>query len=180
MIALISGGADLINAVKQANEFQITKQKKLVAPIVYLTDVDALGLPTAQGLQFVTAFYWDRTEASRSWSQKFFAKHGRMPTMAQAGTYSAVRHYLRSIQAIKSDNGLAVIAKMRDLPVSDAYTDNGVLRADGQMVHDMYLVQVKSPTESKARWDYYDVISTIKGDDAYRSLEQSECPYIKK
>lgn len=180
VIALISGGADLINAVKQANEFQITKQKKLVAPIVYLTDVDALGLPTAQGLQFVTAFYWDRTEASRSWSQKFFAKHGRMPTMAQAGTYSAVRHYLRSIQAIKSDNGLAVIAKMRDLPVSDAYTDNGVLRADGQMVHDMYLVRVKSPTESKARWDYYDVISTIKGDDAYRSLEQSECPYIRK
>jgi branched-chain amino acid transport system substrate-binding protein len=180
VVALITGGADLVNSVKQANEFQISKVQNVVAPVVYLTDVDAMGLSTAQGLQFVTAFYWNRDEASRQWSKKFFAKHGRMPTMAQAGTYSAVRHYLRAIQATNSDDGLTVIKKMRELPISDAYAANGVLRADGQMVHDMYVARVKKPSDSSGRWDYYDIVSTIPGDMAYRSLEQSECPLLKK
>lgn len=180
VIALISGGADMVNAVKQVHEFQIAQTQKVVTPIVYLTDVDAIGLSTAQGLEFVTAFYWDRTEASRAWSKKFFAIHGRMPTMAQAGTYSAIKHYLRAIQAAKTDEALAVMAKMRATPVSDAYTDSGILREDGQLVHDMYVARVKSPEQSKARWDYYEIVSTIPGKQAFRALEQSECALVKK
>lgn len=175
VIALLSAGGDLLTATKQANEFQIGKSQTLVSPIVYLTDVHSMGLQTAQGLQFVTGFYWNRDEASRAWSKKFFDRVGRMPTMAQAGTYSAVRHYLQAALAVRSDDSASVLSKMRETPVSDAFSQNGTLRPDGQMVHDMYLVRVKRPADAKVPWDYYDIVSTIPGNDAFRPLEESEC-----
>lgn len=133
-----------------------------------------MGLASAQNLQFMTAFYWDRDAESRAWANKFFKKFGRMPTMTQAGIYSAVRHYLRAVQAANSDDGLAVSAKMRELPVSDAFA-SGKVRADGQFVHDMYLVRVKTPAASSRRWDYYDVVATIPGEQAFRPLNESGC-----
>jgi branched-chain amino acid transport system substrate-binding protein len=147
-----------------------------VSPIVYLSDVHSMGLQTAEGLQFVTGFYWNRDESSRAWSKKFFYRVGRMPTMANAGMYSAVRHYLQAISLAKSDDPYAVLAKMRELPVTDAFTQKGTLRADGQMIHDMYLVRVKKPSDLNIAWDYYDILSTIPGNKAFRPLEQSECP----
>jgi branched-chain amino acid transport system substrate-binding protein len=176
VIALLSAGGDMLNATKQANEFQIGKSQTVVSPIVYLSDVHSMGLQTAEGLEFITAFYWNRDEAARTWSKKFFERAGRMPTMAHAGMYSAVRHYLRAVSLVKSDDPYAVLAKMRELPITDAFAQKGTLRADGQMVHDMYLVRVKKPSEQKIPWDYYDILSTIPGDEAFRPLEQSECP----
>lgn len=178
VIALANAGADMTTGVKQASEFGITARQTLVAPTVFLTDIDSIGLAAAQGLQFVTAFYWDRDEASRAWSKKYFARQGRMPTMTQAGMYSAVRHYLHAVQAAKTDAALKVADKMRDLPVSDAFAPNGKVRADGQFLHDMYIARVKKPAESKQRWDYYDIVSTIAADEAFRPLSEGGCPLV--
>ncbi|HEY4204201.1 MAG TPA: ABC transporter substrate-binding protein [Xanthobacteraceae bacterium] len=180
VVALANAGADMTNAVKQASEFGINKTQVVAAPTVFLTDVDAIGLAAAQGLQFVTAFYWDRDEASRAWSQKFFALRGRMPTMTQAGMYSAVRHYLRAVQAAKSDDGVTVAAKMRALPVSDAFSAHGYLRQDGQFMHDMYIARVNKPAESKQRWDYYNIVATIPAEDAFRPLTEGGCPLVSQ
>ena len=168
----------MLNATKQANEFQIGKAQTLVSPIVYLSDVHSMGLQTAEGLQFITGFYWNRDEASRTWSRKFFDRVGRMPTMANAGMYSAVRHYLQAVSLVKTDDPYAVLAKMRETPVTDTFTRNGTLRIDGQMIHDVYLVRVKKPSELTIPWDYYDILSTIPGNEAFRPLEQSECPIL--
>ena len=166
----------MLNATKQANEFQIGKSQTLVSPIVYLSDVHSMGASVAGGLQFITGFYWNRDEASRAWSKRFFDRTGRMPTMAHAGIYSAVRHYLQSISLAESDDSSVVIPKMRELPVEDAFSQHGTLRPDGQMVHDMYLVRVKKPDEVKVPWDYYTILSTIPGKQAFRPLAESECP----
>jgi len=174
VIALLSAGGDMLNATKQANEFQIGKSQTLVSPIVYLSDVHGMGLKPAEGLQFITGFYWNRDDSSRAWSKKFFDRIGRMPTMAHAGIYSAVRHYLQAVSLAKSDDSSAVLAKMRELPVVDAFTQHGILRSDGQMIHDMYLVRVKKPSEVKIPLDYYDILSTIPGKEAFRPLEESE------
>nr|WP_245313061.1 ABC transporter substrate-binding protein [Bradyrhizobium macuxiense] len=179
VIALANAGADMTNSVKQAAEFGITKGRTLVAPTVFLTDVDAMGLASAQNLQFMTAFYWDRDAESRAWANKFYEKVGRMPTMTQAGIYSAVRHYLRAVQAANSDDGLAVAAKIRELPVADAFA-HGTVRADGQFVHDMYLARVKTPAASKRRWDYYDIVATIPAEQAFRSLNESGCELVSQ
>ena len=179
VIALASAGADMATGIKQAAEFGITDQS-LVAPIVFITDVHALGLAAAKGLKFVTAFYWDRNEETRAWSKKFFAKRNAMPTMTQAGVYSAVRHYLRAVEAAQTDGGQAVMTKMKELPVDDIFSRNGKVRDDGLMLHDMYLVEVKQPSESKAPWDYYKILATIPADQAFPSLEQSECPLVRK
>ena len=179
VIALASAGADMATGIKQAAEFGITDQS-LVAPIVFITDVHSLGLAAAKGLKFVTAFYWDRNEETRAWSKRFFAKRNAMPTMTQAGVYSAVRHYLRAVEAAQTDEGKAVMAKMKELPVDDIFSRNGRVRDDGLMLHDMYLVEVKQPSESKAPWDYYKILATIPADQAFPSLEQSECPLVRK
>lgn len=179
VVALASAGADMATGIKQAAEFGISDQS-LVAPIVFITDVHSLGLAAAKGLKFVTAFYWDRDEETRVWSRKFFAKRNAMPTMTQAGVYSAVRHYLRAVEAAQTDVGQAVMNKMKELPVSDIFSRNGKVREDGLMLHDMYLVEVKQPSESKAPWDYYKVLATIPADQAFPSLEQSDCPLIRK
>ncbi len=181
IVALANGGSDTTNAVKQAAEFGLTKSgQKLAALAIYITDVHAIGLEGAQGLLLTTAFYWDRTAESRQWSQRFFARHGAMPTQAQAGVYSAVTHYLKAIDAIGSDEAKAVVAKMRAMPIHDFFAENGRIREDGRMVHDMYLVEVKTPAESRYPWDYYKILKTIPGEEAFRPLSDGDCPLVAK
>jgi branched-chain amino acid transport system substrate-binding protein len=181
VVALANGGGDMINATKQANEFGLPQGgQTLVSLLIFITDVHSLGLRAAQGLTFVTAFYWDRDDESRAWSQRFFARHKRMPTMPQASVYSAIQHYLRAIAAAGTDETTAVMRKMRELPVNDFYARNGHIRVDGRLMHDMYLAQVKSPEESKGPWDYYKILGTVPAEQAFRSLEEGGCPLVQK
>jgi branched-chain amino acid transport system substrate-binding protein len=181
VVALANGGGDMVNAIKQAGEFGLARGgQTVVALLVFITDVHSMGLPTARGLKFVTAFYWDRDAESRAWSKRFFARHGRMPTMAQASVYSAIRHYLKAIAAAGTDEAKAVMAKMRELPVDDFYARNGRLREDGRLVHDMYFAEVKKPSESQEPWDDYKILGVIPGASAFRSLEDGGCPLIRK
>jgi branched-chain amino acid transport system substrate-binding protein len=180
VIALANGGSDTSNSIKQAQEFGLTKKMKMAALAIFITDVHAIGPQQAQGLLLTTAFYWDRTPESRAWSKRFFDKHGAMPTMSQAGVYSAVMHYLKAIADAKTDEALPVVAKMKQAPINDMFATGGKIRDDGRMVHDMYLVQVKAPADVKGPWDYYKVLRTVKGDDAFRPLSESDCPLIKK
>jgi branched-chain amino acid transport system substrate-binding protein len=181
VVALANAGGDMTNATKQANEFGLTRTgQTVVSLLTFITDVHSVGLKAAQGLTFVTAFYWDRDDESRAWSKRFFELHKRMPTMAQAAIYSAIRHYLRAIEAAGTDEAKAVMAKMREIPVNDFYAKNGRVREDGRMVHDMYFVQVKTPEESSGPWDYYKILSTIPGDQAFRPLDEGGCPLVKQ
>ena len=150
--------------------------QKIAGLLVFLSDVHALGLDTAQGLQMTVSFYWDMDDETRAWSQRFFEKTGKMPTGVQAGTYSSVRHYLKAIEATGSDDTETVLAKMREMPVEDMFARGGVLRTDGRMVHDMYLAEVKSPAESSGPWDYLKIVRTIPGEEAYGPLSESTCP----
>lgn len=182
VIGLANAGTDTTNAIKQAAEFGIVQGGQKLAGLLFtLTDAHALGLKTAQGLTLTEGFYWDRNDQSREWSKRYFEKMGRMPNMIHAGTYSAVLHYLKAVEAAGTDESKAVAEKMRELPVQDAFVgeNGGKVRADGRMTKDMYLFEVKSPTESKQPWDYYKLIRTIPGDDAYTPLEKSDCPLVK-
>jgi branched-chain amino acid transport system substrate-binding protein len=176
VVAFANGGGDMVNATKQANEFGLTKNQTIVSLLVFLSDVHSMELQAAQGLKFVTAFYWDRDEQTRAWSKRFFKRYGRMPTMPQASVYSAIRHYLGAIAAAGTDEAKAVMAKMRAMPVNDFYVRNARLREDGRLVHDMYLAQVKKPSESIGPWDYYKILGTIPGDQAFRPLAEAGCP----
>lgn len=178
VVALANGGGDMVNAVKQANEFGLTKKQTMVSMLVFISDVHSMELKAAQVLKFVTAFYWDRDDESRAWSKRFFARHGRMPTMAQASVYSAIRHYIGAIAAAGTDGTKAVMAKMREMPVNDFYAKNGRVREDGRLVHDMYFAQVKKPSESTGPWDYYNMLGVIPGDQAFRSLAEGGCPLV--
>jgi branched-chain amino acid transport system substrate-binding protein len=180
VIAFANGGGDMVNAIKQANEFGLTKNQTTVALLIFISDVHSMELQAAQGLKFVTAFYWDRNDETRAWSKRFFAKHGRMPTMPQAAIYSAIRHYLTAIAAAGTDEAKAVLARMRAMPVNDFYVTNGRLREDGRLVHDMYFAQVKTPSESAKPWDYYKILGTIPGDQAFRSLADGGCPLVAR
>lgn len=180
VIALANGVNDTINSIKSARQFGITDKQKVAAMLLFISDVHALGLETAQGMYATTAFYWDRTPESRTWSQKYFKVMNKMPTMAQAGTYSAVMHYLKAVEAAGTDDTAAVMAMMKKTPISDFFAKDGKIREDGRMVHDMYLVQVKQPNESKAPWDYYKVVATIPGDQAFRPMSEGNCPLLKK
>ena len=181
VVALANAGGDMTNSIKQANEFGLANAgQTVVSLLTFITDVNSVGLKAAQGLTFVTAFYWDRDDESRAWSKRFFELHKRMPTMAQAAIYSAIRHYVRAIEAAGTDEAKAVMAKMRDIPVNDFYAKNGKVREDGRMVHDMYFVQVKKPEESTGPWDYYKILSTIPGDQAFRPLDEGGCPLVKQ
>jgi branched-chain amino acid transport system substrate-binding protein len=180
IVGLASAGADTINSVKQAAEYRIAAGgQKLAGLVVVISDIDALGLTTANGLIFTTAFYWDRDEASRVWSKRFFERTGRMPGMVQAGTYSAVLHYLRAMEAAGTVDGKAVADKIRELPVDDFFA-KGRVREDGRMMHDMYLVEVKTPSESKAKWDYYKVLRRIPAEEAAQPLSESKCSLVRK
>jgi len=180
VVAFANGGGDMVNAVKQANEFGLTKNQSMVALLIFISDVHSMELKAAQGLKFVTAFYWDRDAESRAWSKRFFEKQGRMPTMAQASVYSAVRHYLIAIAAAGTDEAKAVMAKMRALPVNDFYVKNGHLREDGRLVHDMYFSKVKTPSESTRPWDYYNMLGVIAGNQAFRPLAEGGCPLVAR
>jgi branched-chain amino acid transport system substrate-binding protein len=180
VVAIANAGGDMINAIKQANEFGLKRSgQTVVSLLTFITDVHSIGLDAAQGLTFLTAFYWDRDDESRAWSKRFFERHKRMPTSAQAAVYSAIRHYLRAVEAAGTDEARAVIAKLQEIPVNDFYAMNGKVREDGRLVHEMYFVQVKTPAESKGPWDYYKILSTIPGNQAFRPLNESGCPLIK-
>ena len=178
VVALANGGGDMVNAIKQANEFGLTKNQTMVSLLIFISDVHSMELAGAQGLKFVTAFYWDRDQESRVWSKRFFERHGKMPTMAQASAYSAIRHYLRAIAAAGTDEARAVMAKMREIPVNDFYARDGHVRADGRLVHDMYFAQVKKPSETTKPWDYYNILRVIPGDQAFRPLAEGGCPLV--
>jgi branched-chain amino acid transport system substrate-binding protein len=178
VVAFANGGGDMVNATKQANEFGLTKNQTIVSLLVFISDVHSMELQAAKGLKFVTAFYWDRNDETRTWSKRFFDRHGRMPTMPQAAVYSAIRHYLGAIAAAGTDEAKAVMAKMRERPVDDFYVKNGRLREDGRLVHDMYFAQVKTPSESKGAWDYYKILAAIPGDQAFRPLAEGGCPLV--
>jgi branched-chain amino acid transport system substrate-binding protein len=181
IVGLANGGSDMTNSIKQAAEFGLARGgQRLAAIAALITDVHAVGLAGAQGLLLTTSFYWDRTEESRQWSKRFFARRGVMPTQMQAGVYSAVTHYLKAVDALGSDEAKAVVAKMRDMPIHDFFADRGFLRADGRMVHDMYLVEVKKPEESHYPWDYYKILKIIPGEEAFRPMSEGGCPLLAK
>ncbi|QDO97376.1 ABC transporter substrate-binding protein [Ferrovibrio terrae] len=181
VIALANAGGDTINSIKQASEFGLTQSGyKLAALAGFINDVHGLGLKEAQGLTITEASYWDMNDDTRKWSQKFFATVGAMPNMLQTGTYSSVLHYLKAVQAAGTDSTEEVMAKMREITINDVFYKNGKIREDGRMVHDMYLFEVKKPSESKAAWDYYKLLATIPADKAFQPLSQSKCPLVKK
>jgi branched-chain amino acid transport system substrate-binding protein len=182
IIGLANAGSDTINAIKQAKEFGITQGgQQLAGMLVFISDVHSLGLDVAQKMLLTTGFYWDMDDGTRAFAKRFAAHmNGKMPTMVHAGVYSSVHHYLKAIEAAKTDEGIKVADKMRELPINDFFAKNGKLRPDGRMVHDMYLVQVKSPADSKGPWDYYKVLRSIPGDDAFQPLADSTCPLVKK
>lgn len=181
VIALANAGGDMINSVKQANEFGLTNSgKKLATLLTFITDIHGIGLKQAQGLILTTSFYWNRTPETRAFSQRFFKQQGAMPTLVQAGTYSSVLHYLKAVQAAGTDDAKTVAKKMRELPVRDMFTDSGWIREDGIMMHDFYLAQVKKPSESKEPWDYYNILATIPAEKAIWPLSESKCKLVKK
>jgi branched-chain amino acid transport system substrate-binding protein len=180
VVGLANAGTDTIQAIKQAGEFGLTHQQQLAALLIYITDVHSLGLNVAQGMLLTTGFYWDRDEGTRAWSRRYFERIGKMPNMSQAGVYSATRHYLNAVATAGTDETTAAMRAMRDTPINDFYARGGRIRDDGRMVHDMYLVEVKKPAESKAPWDYYKVLATIPGDQSFQPLSASRCPLLKK
>ncbi len=181
VVALAGSGTVFVNAVKSAHEFGIDRNGQTLAGLlVWITDIKSLGLETAQGLVLTNAFYWDRDDETRAWSKRFYERMKRMPHMGDAGDYSSTMHYLKAIEAAGTDDAKAVMAKMRELPINDFFAKNGRIREDGRMVHDMYVYEVKKPTESKGEWDYYKLREVIPGDQAFRPLTDSACPLVKK
>ena len=179
VVGLANAGKDTQNAIRQANEFGITAKQTLAALLVFDTDIKGLGLKAAQGMVYTTAFYWDQNEDTRAFSNRFNAIHKGMPTMIHAGAYSATMHYLKAVEARKTDAAEAVLDRMRQTPVNDFFAHDGLIRKDGRMVHDMYLAQVKKPAESKGEWDIAKILSTIPGDQAFAPLGASTCPLVK-
>ncbi len=182
VVALANAGSDMINTIKQAAEFGLTQSgQSLAGLLIFSSDVKALGLQAAQGLVLTEAFYWDQTDATRAFSKRFAEKfNGKMPTSAQAGVYSSVLHYLKAVTAAKSKDSDAVMAKMKELPIDDALFGKGSVRPDGRAIHDMYLYQVKKPSESKSEWDIYKVLATIPANEAFRPMDQGGCPLVAK
>lgn len=182
IIGLANAGGDFVNSIKAAHDFGLLKsgKQKLAGTVVFINDIHSLGLQTAQGLLLTTGFYWDLNAETRAWSQRFFERMKRMPSMVQAGDYSSTMHYLNAVKAAGTDDTDAVMKKMRETPVNDFFAKNGKIREDGRMVHEMYLVQVKTPAESKRPWDYYKLVAPIPGDEAFLPLAKSSCPLVKK
>jgi branched-chain amino acid transport system substrate-binding protein len=183
VIGLANAGGDTVNSVKAAKEYGVTPKQKLAGLLIFLSEIHALGLQNAQGLYATTAFYWDMNEETRKWAKRFQSdpdnKKKQMPTMVHAGVYSSVLHYLKAIQAAGTDASDAVMAKMRETPVNDFFAKNGRIGPDGLHRHDMYLVQVKTPEESKYPWDYYKVLKTIPAAQAFPTVEQQKCAVAK-
>jgi branched-chain amino acid transport system substrate-binding protein len=182
IVGLANAGSDTTNAIKQAAEFGIVKGgQSLAGLLVFITDVHALGLPTAQGLIFTEAFYWDMNDKTRAFAKRFAElDRGIHPTMIHAGVYSATLHYLKAVEALKGDDGTKVIARMKETPTDDPLFGKGTIRADGRKVHPMYLFEVKKPAESKGAWDYYKMRATTPAEQAFRPIDQGDCPLVKK
>jgi branched-chain amino acid transport system substrate-binding protein len=180
-VALASSGSDAINAVKQARGFRLTSHgQQMVGIVVFLTDLKAMGLEAADGLVFSTGFTAGASPEAAAWSRRFFERHHAMPNDAQAGVYSATLHYLEAVKDADTDESSAIMTKMRGLPVEDMFTKHGVLRADGQMVHDMYLVQAKKQADASDPWDLVRIVQIIPGEEAFRPLSDSGCPLIQQ
>jgi branched-chain amino acid transport system substrate-binding protein len=180
IIGLANGGADTTNAVKQAIEFGLPKSgAQLVALIAFISDIHSLGLKDAQGLMLTEAFYWDMNDETRAWSKRFYDKMKRMPSMTQAGAYSGTMHYLKAVKAVGSKDADKVMAQMRAMPINDFMTRDGTLRADGRVMRDMYLFQVKKPEQSKGEWDLYNLIEKIPAAEAFRPISEGGCPLVK-
>ncbi|WP_422650985.1 ABC transporter substrate-binding protein [Cupriavidus sp. H18C1] len=182
VVGLANAGGDSVNAIKAAHEFGLTRdnKQKLAGLLLYINDIHAIGLKTAAGLVLTEAFYWDMNDATRKWSRRYFDKLKKMPNMSQAGVYSSVMHYLKAVQAAGTDETAAVMKQMKAMPIQDFFTANGRIREDGRMVHDMYLFEVKTPAESKYPWDYYKVLATVPGDQAFIPPSKSKCPLLKR
>ncbi|MCA1829705.1 MAG: ABC transporter substrate-binding protein, partial [Myxococcales bacterium] len=182
VIGLANAGGDTINAIKAAHEFGIVKGgQKLAGLLVFISDIHALGLETAQGLLLSESFYWDRDAKTRAWSKKWAEKAGggREPTMVQAGVYAAVLHYLKTLKAMKSDaDGKAVVDQMKKMETNDTLFGKGKIRADGRKMHPMYLYEVKTPAESKGPWDYYKLVKEVPADQAFRPIDKGDCPLV--
>lgn len=181
-IALLNTGDDTANAIKQAAEFGLAQSgQSLAGTVIYIQTIHALGLPAAQGLNFVTTFYWDRTDATRAFAKRFAERNGgRMPSQVQAGMYSSTLAYLRAVKAAGTDEGKAVAAKIRELPVDDFFAEGARVRADGRLMNDLFLATVKTPAESKGPWDYYKITTRLKASEVIRPLEAGGCPYVQK
>ncbi|MBR1204913.1 MULTISPECIES: ABC transporter substrate-binding protein [unclassified Bradyrhizobium] len=181
VIGLANAGGDTINAIKQGAEFGITKGGQKISPLLaFVTDIDSVGLETAQGLLLAEAFYWDLNDDTRAFTKRFMERTKRVPTSAQAGVYSSVTHYLQAVKAAGTTDAAAVMKVMKETPINDMFAKNGKIREDGRMVHDMYLFEVKKPSESKGRWDDYKLLATVPGDQAFQPLSESRCPLVKK
>ncbi|WJM95026.1 ABC transporter substrate-binding protein [Pseudomonas defluvii] len=181
VIAFANAGADTVNSLMTASQFGVAQSgQKLAGMVVFLNDIHAMGLDVTQGLMLTTGWYWDMNDESRAWAQRYYKRFGKMPGMVPAGIYSATTNYLNAIKATGSDEAQAVRTQMMATPVNDMFAKNGKIRADGRMVHDMYLAQVKTPAESKGEWDLYKIVSTIPGDEAYRPLSESTCKLLPK
>ena len=180
VIGLANAGGDTINTIKQASEFGITQGgQSLAGLLIFITDVHALGLETAQGLVLTEAFYWDLNDQTREWSRRFAERHnGAMPTMVHAGVYGAVLHYLKAVEAAGTTDADAVVEKMKEMPTQDPLFGEGDVRQDGRHVHDMYLFRVKSPDQSQGPWDYYELLATIPAEEAFRPLNEGNCPLV--
>ena len=180
IVALANAGGDTVNSIKQAQEFGITPKQQIVGLLTYISDVHSLGLQNAQGLLLASAFYWDMNEETRAWAKRFIARVNKVPTMANAGVYGAVLHYLKAIEAAKTDQATVVVSTMKKIPVNDFFTKNGSVREDGRVMRNLYLFQVKTPGESKYKYDYYKLLDTIPAVKAFRPLSEGNCPLVKK
>ncbi|WAC74027.1 ABC transporter substrate-binding protein [Roseateles sp. SL47] len=180
ILGLANAGGDTINAVKAANEFGITKTMKLAGLLMFINDVHSLGLKTTEGMYLTDSWYWNQSPEARAWSRRFFEKMKRMPSSLQAADYSATMHYLKAVEAAKTDDGDKVVAQMKATPINDFYTKGSIRKEDGRGVHDMFLLQVKSAKESTEPWDYFKVVTRIPGEEAFTKLADSKCPLVKK
>jgi branched-chain amino acid transport system substrate-binding protein len=181
VIGLANAGGDTVNAIKQAAEFGVTKGGQKLSPLLaFITDIDSIGLETAQGLLLGEAFYWDLNDETRAFSKRFMERVKRVPTSAQAAVYSSVTHYLKAVKAAGTTDAAPVMKIMKETPINDFFAKNGKIREDGRMVHEMYLFEVKKPSESKGRWDDYKLLATVPGDQVFQPLEASRCPLVKK
>lgn len=181
IVGLANAGGDTINAIKAASEFGLTRNntQRMAGLLLYVNDIHAIGLKTAAGLMLTEGFYWDMNDATRAWSRRYFEKLKKMPNMSQAGAYSSVMHYLKAVQAAGTDDTAAVMKKMKSMPINDFFAKNGRIREDGRMIHDMYLFEVKTPAESKYPWDYYKVVATVPGEQAFMPASKSKCPLLR-
>ncbi|WP_263555297.1 ABC transporter substrate-binding protein [Paucibacter sp. B2R-40] len=180
VLGLANAGGDTINAIKAANEFGVTKTMKLAGLLMFINDIHSLGLKTTEGMYLTDSWYWNQSPEAREWSRRFFEKMKRMPSSLQAADYSAAMHYLKAVDAIKTDDADKVMVKMKATPINDFYVKGNIRKEDGRGIHDMFLLQVKSPKESNEPWDYFKVTTRIPGEEAFTKLADSKCPLVKK